>query len=288
MRTAGSTIAVAVLGLILTATLPAATAAEVTPLPEKDLFRPLLADPKEPRFQAGIQWVNSDLNDTRVGAVGFGENFGIARWQGRHANEAWQLNLSAAVFAQFDLDAPSSDLLNADYIVGFPVSYRNDRWSVRVRVYHQSSHLGDEFLLRVHPDRVNLSFESLETQVSYEWESWRAYGGGEYLIHREPQELDPGILHAGVEYRSSDPIWHIGTLGAARLVGALDAKSWEQHDWGAAWSLKLGLEFRPQRETEGHGRYWQLLLELYDGPSPYGQFYTYEVRYWGLGLVLHL
>ena len=273
---------------LLFSVLPVAAEEGVTPLPVKDLFRPLLADPKEPRFQVSALRVDSDVHDSTVAAVGFGENFGIARWPGRHAREAWQLNLSAAVFAQFDLDAPSDDLVNADYIVGFPVSYRNDRWSVRARFYHQSSHLGDEFLLRVHPDRVNLSFESLETLVSYEWEQWRVYGGGEYLIFREPEELDPGILHAGIEYRAGEPTWHIGTLGAVRLVGGLDVKSWEQHDWDAAFSLKTGLEFRPQRDTEQRGRYWQLLLEFYDGPSPYGQFYTYEVRYWGLGFVLHL
>lgn len=288
MRTLRNGVVAALYFALLFSVLPVAAEEGVTPLPVKDLFRPLLADPKEPRFQASLQWLTSDLYDTRVGAVGFGENFGIARWSGRRANEAWQLNLAAAVFAQFDLDAPSSDLVNADYIVGFPVSYRNDRWSVRVRFYHQSSHLGDEFLLRVHPDRVNLSFESLETLVSYQWEQWRMYGGGEYLVSREPEELDPAILHAGIEYRASEATWNIGTLGAARLVGGLDAKAWQQHDYDVAWSLKTGLEFRPQRDIEQRGRYWQLLLELYDGPSQYGQFYTYEVQYWGLGLVLHL
>lgn len=140
----------------------------------------------------------------------------------------------------------------------------------------------------MHPDRVNLSFESLETLLSYEWEQWRVYGGGEYLVSREPEDLDPGILHAGVEFRSRAPLWPIGTAGAARLVDGLDAKAWEQHDWDTAFSLKTGLEFRPQRDTEQQGRYWQLLLEFYDGPSPYGQFYTYDARYWGLSLVLHL
>ncbi len=281
-------VAMAALGALL-AGLPLRTAAAgVSPLPARDLFQPLLADPKEPRFHAGVQWVESDLYGSRVGAVGFGENFGIVRWPGRDANEGWQLNLSAAVFAQFDLDAPSADLLNADYIVGIPVSYRNGHWSLRARLYHQSSHLGDEFLLRVHPDRVNLSFESLEMLMSYDAGPWRVYGGGEYLFHREPAELEPGILHAGVEYRSSAPVWHIGSLGAARLVGGVDAKSWEQHDWDTAWSLKTGLEFRAQRDAERRGRSWQVMFEYYDGPSPYGQFYPHEVRYWGLGLVLHL
>lgn len=270
------------------AALPAAAGSAVTALPATDLFHSLLADPREPRFYVSILDVESDVHDSTVAAVGFGENFGIARWAGRHAREAWQLNLSAAVFAQFDLDAPSDDLVNADYVVGFPVSYRNGRWSVRLRGYHQSSHLGDEYLLRLHPDRVNLSFESFEALVSYEWERWRVYGGGEYLVFREPEDLAPGVAHAGMEYRSAAPVWHIGRLGAAWLVGGLDAKSWEQHDWDLAWSVKSGLEFRPQDDVARSGRFWNLLLEHYDGPSPYGQFYTYDVRYLGLGLVLHL
>lgn len=249
----------------------AAAGSAVTPLPARDLFRPLLADPRGPRFQASVLRAESDLHDSTVGAVGFGENFGITRRAGRHAHEAWQLNLSAAVFAQFDLGAPSDDLVNADYVVGLPVSYRNGAWSVRLR-----------------PDRVNLSYESFEALVSYEWVCWRAYGGGEYLVFREPEELAPGVLHAGVEYRSAAPLWQIGRLGAAWPVSGLDARPREQHDWAPAWSFKSGLEFRPQDDVARSGRFWNLLLEYYDGPSPYGQFCTYDVRYLGLGLVLHL
>ena len=62
--------------------------------------------------------------------------------------DAWQLSISGAVFAQFNLDASSMDLINADYIIGFPLSYRNGSWSARARLFHQSSHLGDDFLLQ--------------------------------------------------------------------------------------------------------------------------------------------
>jgi len=57
------------------------------------------------------------------------------------------VSLFGAVFAQFNLDTPSFDLLNADYLVGPELTLRHGRWSGRVRFYHQSSHLGDEFLL---------------------------------------------------------------------------------------------------------------------------------------------
>ncbi len=87
------------------------------------------------------------------------------------------------MFALFNLDAPSSDLINADYWIGLPISYRKGPWSYVLRFYHQSSHLGDEFILgNPGVDRVNLSYEDMELLVSYEWERWRLYGGGGYLL----------------------------------------------------------------------------------------------------------
>jgi len=275
-------------GFIVILPITGFAAPSVTPLPKQDVFLPLIADPKEPRFHMSLLSVDSEANDSTVAAVGFGENFGIARWPGDTPNEGWQLNFSAAVFSQFNLDAPSDELINADYLVGFPLSYRDGDWSMRLRFYHQSSHLGDEYVLRVHPDRINLSYESVEFIGSYEWNGIRVYGGGEYLAFREPEELEPKIAHAGVEYRAEKPFWKISTLGAAWPIVGLDIRAWEQHDWEAAKSLKLGLEFRPQHDVERSGRYWNLNLELYDGPSPYGQFYMHEVSYYGISMVLHL
>jgi hypothetical protein len=65
------------------------------PLPPPDLFRPLLADPKQPQFAASYLWASSGRIETRVGAVAFGENFGIVRWHvtGRLAVEPAQRRL---------------------------------------------------------------------------------------------------------------------------------------------------------------------------------------------------
>lgn len=262
--------------------------AAVTPLPENDLFRPLFADPKEPRFMLSMLNAESPVRDTTVAAVAYGESFGFLRWPGVSAGDGWQLDFAGAVFSQFDLDAPSMDLINADYTVGLPLTYRNGEFSTRLRWYHQSSHLGDEYLLNEQPERVNLSYEALEILGSYEIGTWRLYGGGEYLYHRTPGELRPGVLHAGLEYRQSDAAVRLGDIGMAGFVAGLDLKRFEQHDWDGAISLKTGLEFRPQRDAGQVGRHWSLLAEYYNGASPYGQFLTEKITYWGLGLTLSL
>jgi len=65
-------------------------------------------------------------------------------------------------------------------------------------------------------------------------------------------------------------------------------KRWQQNDWAAQISAKAGLEFAPIGESGRAGRHWNAMLEFYDGPSPYGQFYPQDVRYWGIAIQLGL
>ncbi|OQW31230.1 MAG: hypothetical protein A4E20_14870 [Nitrospira sp. SG-bin2] len=90
--------------------------------PKDDVFRPLMADPKQPQFFASWQAVRvrTDRTSVNIGSVGFGENFGV--YTRREGCNGWQAGVLAGVFSQFNLDAPSSDLINADYIVGIPLS----------------------------------------------------------------------------------------------------------------------------------------------------------------------
>lgn len=257
-------------------------------LPQGDLFHPLLGDPKEPRTFATVLQTRSTDRDTTVGAVGFGERWGIVRRQGERPGDGWQVGLSGGVFAQFDLETDSMDLLNADYVIGFPLTWRRGAWSGRLNLYHQSSHLGDEFLLHENPERVNLSFEAVEALVARDVGSWRVYGGGDYLIDPEPATLASRILHAGAEYRHARRTVSVGRIGGGRWVGAIDLKSPEEHDWRVAWNLRAGLEFSPVDAPPGTRRSWSLLLEAYEGPAPWGQFYEADVSYVGLGFHLSL
>ncbi len=139
-----------------------ARSSPVEPFPENDVFLPLLADPKQPQFFASWQAtrIRTDHSSVNIGAVGFGNNFGVLGR--RNGRSGWQVGILAGVFAPFNMDAPSVDLINADYVIGLPISWRSGLVSARVPLYHQSSHLSDEFLLGMpHFNRVNLSFEAI-------------------------------------------------------------------------------------------------------------------------------
>jgi hypothetical protein len=249
------------------------------------VFCPLLADPKALRsFLSYQRTIGDDDSLATIGSVGVADQFGLARWGGTNGNGV-QLSVSGAVFAQFDLDSESYDLLNADYVVGIPLTIRAGTFSAQFRLYHQSSHLGDEFLLRGDTViRENISFESAEAIVSLERGALRVYGGGEYLFNRSPAALQKMVARGGVEFRPSAPLISFGTtVGAVRPIAAVDVKAAEQQDWDPAISARAGLEFERSRGADPPSRRWALMLEMYDGPSPYGQFFRQKIRYVGLG-----
>src|SRR3989475_10056171 len=109
--------------------------------------------------------------------------------------------------------------------------------ALRFRLYHQFSHLGDEYMLHAHAQRVDLSFEAAELLLSRELAHWRVYGGGEYLFTHSPADLKPGVLHAGLEYRQPGSLVRLGRLAAGRLVAALDGRSVQDRGWQIGWGF---------------------------------------------------
>jgi hypothetical protein len=243
--------------------------------PGLPIFEPLLADPRWPRFSASFHDYFDDDEIEHVGAANFGATFPLVGGSA-FGDGGWQLSLQAGVFAIFDLDAESLDLVNADYLVGLLGSYRRGPLSGFLRIYHQSSHLGDEFLLRSRIDRVNLSFEALDAVASWDvFEFLRLYGGAGWIFHREPADLDPFYVEAGTELRSP---W--AWRGALRPLAALDLQWREESDWRTDVSVRAGLEVQ---SPELRSLRLLLLLEYYNGRSPNGQFWARRIEYLGAG-----
>jgi len=264
--------------------LAAAPAVGQTPGPAGGVaFRALLADPKEPQFFAAYLWERSPRLAPRLGSVGFGQTIGVA------SGGMWQVAIAAAVFSQFNLARPTADLMNTDYRVGLPLTYRHAGLTTRVQLYHQSSHLGDEYMVYANAQRVDLTFEAAELLLSEQLAAWRVYGGGEYLFTHSPADLRPGVLHGGVEYRQPGVLVHLGRLATGRVVAALDAKSFQDRGWDVGWSAITGLELGdPLARADRGGWRWSVLLRAYTGPAPYGEFFRDRVASLGVGLGMAL
>ena len=246
-------------------------------LPGGNLFDPLIADPRWPRFSMGYRYFTDEA--TSVGAATFGETIALYRTRGA-SGELGEVGFQAGVFSIFDLDAPSSDLVNTDFFAALQATYRANGLSTIFRIFHQSSHLGDEFLLRNRIDRVNLSFEGVDLKLSYRLFDWlRLYGGGGYLFQVDPSDLKPWSTQAGVELQTPWRFWNDST----RFVTALDLQNREENRWSTEISIRGGLQFERPRNFM---RKISLLLEYYKGHSPNGQFFSEKIEYFGPGLHL--
>ena len=247
-------------------------------LPNDKLFQPLIADPRWPHFSATYQRYVNDDQLKNVAATSFGESFSIYRFNGPW-DSTMEFGIHAGVFAVFDLDTQSFDLINADYLVGIPLTIKKGNFSNMTRLFHQSSHLGDEFLLRGQTkERINLSYESLNSVFSYNLPiGLRVYAGGGYLMRRDPSDLKPWSTQAGLEFRS--PLTWMGD--ALRPLAAIDVQNREESDWHIDISIRAGIQFE---NPDFLSRKMQILLEYYNGKSPNGQFFERNIEFYGAGI----
>lgn len=254
-------------------------------LPSGHLFKPLLADTRWAHFSAAYRYYQNDNFDGRdIGSVSFGETIPFYRSNFGRSTAQWEAGLQAGVFSDFNLGASSSDLVNTDFIAALYSSVRAGQFSAFGRIYHQSSHLGDEFLLRQASskfERVNLSYEGADLKLSYEFPyGVRIYGGGGGLFHKEPSALKIWSAQYGIEFRSP---WRLD-FASLRPIVAADIKNYDENNWSLDISARAGVEFE---NLQVLGRKLQIMAEYYNGYSPSGQFYKEKVEYVGLGAHYH-
>src|SRR5437899_11061310 len=221
------------------------------------VFQPLLADPQEPQFFASYLWARSPRLASRLGSVGLGQTIGLVR--GRD----WQLAIAAGVFSEFNMQSSTTDLLNTDYLVGLPLTYRHGSLATRLRLFHQSSHLGDEYMVHANARRIDLTFQAVELLVASETSRWRVYGGGDYVFAHSPTDLKPGVLHGGVEFRQPRSWLRLGRVTTGRLVAGLDVKSTQDRGWQLGWSMVTGLALGDPSAAPESGLRWSVLHNAY-------------------------
>ena len=165
------------------------------------VFDPLIADPRWPDFSAAYaRYIGHAQNNQPgqtnrdAGNVSFGDSLSLFQWA-PNPSGTLEIGVQAALFADFDLDQKNVDLINADYFVGPVAEYSMGDFSMLLRIFHQSSHLGDNFLLN-NPGitRFELSYEEPDVLFSLDLfhKSLRVYGGGGYMVDVDPSSTEEG------------------------------------------------------------------------------------------------
>lgn len=242
------------------------------------LFSPLIADPRQVTNSAAFRF-NDCVIGKHVGAVSFGDQFVFYRWR----DIPWlhgdlEAGIEAGIFAVFDLDHPKACHVNTDFYVAVLTDYAFDNYSFRGRLWHQSSHLGDEFLLS-NPgfDRRNLSDEGVDFFASYQLgQPIRLYAGIGYIFDRDKEFPEkPLYFEFGSEVKVFGERHHCNKLYIEPFL-AMHFRTWEEHAWNLDQTYALGIEIG---KIQGVGKKMRLFLEYHEGFSKEGQFLRERCSY---------
>lgn len=248
-----------------------------------ELFEPFIADPRQVVYSAGWRF-NDEVFNKNVIDVSFGDSFPIYRWCDLFSvHGALQIELEGGVWAIFEPTLVSAPLVNADYYVGVPITFAYDNWSFRLRGFHISSHIGDEFLLN-HPGfhRVNPSAEYLDFFISWQLtDEIRLFDGIGYMVAQDNSfRLDPYYTAGGFEIR-------VPYLGFCDHHDRIRAEPFlaSYLFWRPNYhhiidqTYALGYEFS---KTCGLARKMRAFFEFHDGFSVEGQFALFRTTYYSI------
>lgn len=253
-------------------------------LPEDPpLFRPFIADPRQLTYSAGWRFNDNAMTKNNID-VSYGDSLAIYRWLDVWPwNGQLQLDLEGCLWAIFNPCYDSAPLMNADYFGGLALTYATERWQFRLRGFHISSHVGDEFLLN-HPHfvRKNPSAEYLDFFISHDLtEEIRVYGGVGWIVAQDKSfKFSPFYSAIGAELRllswgfldSKDvlygcPIFGMHFRQSADFSRHLDSTFILGYEFGKLCGLYRRLRF---------------FIEYHDGYSVEGQFYKIPTDYFSI------
>ena len=247
-------------------------------------FDPLLFDPTESLSGAGIfnLWENSEDVTGIFVPVNLALQQSLIRYK-VDSTSGWEFALQAAAFTQFEIKHVGDGvylggMLNVDYRATGIISYRNRIMSVRFRLFHISSHLADDYIIRNNittPTPNTLNYEQVDLTASINLGSFRPYAGFGYVF--TPNSVrQRWSFELGGEYRQPDREDKF-----ARVLAGVDVKFYEENAYTPGYRAGAGIELGQTYKT-----HIALLLDFYHGHLPFSTFEYRRVIWFGVSSIV--
>jgi hypothetical protein len=256
-----------------------ACAAEIFPRSD-EVFRTLLADPRQIQLSAYYFHENGD----DLADVALGHSWGLTRGVTTGKDPwTWQWDVEGMAFSRFLLTGSVNEFQAIDFFANLPIEVRRGAFSAKALLFHESSHLGDDYIRRTHDLGFRYSQDGLRALASYEpLSALRVYGGGYQLLHAIPAPQRTG-WQTGAELSSPDfkfpsklpySFYLAEDVQSPRPLGPGNPNSYTVLGW------RLGF-YETSRSMRWHVGY-------FTGHSPYGQFFEQHENRWDLGVSFDL
>jgi Protein of unknown function (DUF1207) len=252
--------------------------------PKESIRFKILMDPVE--SQNSVTFSHLSLNDTIKESLYIPTAIGFYKpligWKGDIKSE---IGIDVVALSQFGVikveDDPhySADyqlnLLNIDYKLSLLYTVRKDRTSYRFRLFHLSSHLGDDYLLRYGFDRNGYwfknprNYEQIDFFIFHKNHHFNYFFGTGCVISPDPAR-ERLSFQGGLELYY--PISKMNSVYSSMFITSMQETS-----FSPSAKMSLGIDIKKDLK---------ILIEYYEGNLPYSAFETIHIGYFGVGLYL--
>jgi hypothetical protein len=253
-----------------------------TVFPENRILPVIYLDPLGCQIMGGSYFLSrSGENLSLYSTVNLG--FSIPVFAGKGEKLSWELTLGTAIFSQFDLIKKDdgthlAGLMNSDFKLSGDFIIRKYHNLLRLRTFHLSSHLGDDYMLR-HSDTLSndKSANYEQADLTYFRQNrnnyWYAGAGYIYTIHVFRERFS--MMSGGVlTFRDRKPL---------SCFTGLDIKVLAENDFYPDIRTAFGINLK--RRSEPLIRIW---AEYYSGRLPYSTIDYGRVNWFGMAMALNI
>jgi hypothetical protein len=178
-----------------------------------------------------------------------------------------QSDIEGMAYSRFRLDAGINEFQVIDFFGNLPLEVRHGAGSGKLTLFHESSHLGDDYIRSTGVLGSRYSIDGLRGLVGYEpWARLRLYGGGFYLLDTTPAPQRTGA-QGGFEIQS--PVVRHDSNLPYRFYLAEDFQARASTAWNPDSETVVGMRLG----IKDFDRSMRFALGYYTGHSPFGQFY---------------
>lgn len=253
-------------------------------LGEGSYFHPLVLDPTESLSSGAIYktWENGKGIKGAYFPVNLGFHQSLLRVQ-KQEGIGYELGVEVAAFTQFEVKYAGDGkylggMVNVDYRATGFINYYNHRFSLRFRLFHISSHLADDYLIRndiTTPTPNTLNYEQIDVTASFQQGMIRYYAGAGYIF--TPNSIRKRFsTQAGIYYRREN-----NPDSFARFISGVDIKIFEENDYRPNFRVGIGLEMGNPERT-----HLMLMLDYYNGHLPYSTHEFREISWLGISCII--
>jgi len=203
----------------------------------------------------------------------------------KSVDNKWEIGGDLAVFSQFEWVKLNQkwqrNLLNADYKGSFFLVKQKNGSTFRFRLFHISSHLGDDYIIRnsikhYYPNPVN--YEQFDFTFYRNFGAYSNFYGAVGSVIRPKSIRKPLSFQLGYMFNKLPQKKHLG------LTGGIDCKIFQQNNYTPNWKMAFGVGwfFKSRQQPV------RLVFEYYNGHLPYSLYEYNKTQWLGLGLYFTL